>query len=171
MHLPALHHGILRASQCTLPVHLLPDNHHYLITKGLHSMPTAEKILILGGVINLLYGFVTGFMLAVIRQKTPVAPKYLMFAHTGPLMQGAMLLGLVFAVQMSTLAAGTETTGAALLSGGALLLAIKDTVNWWQTIGDEFAEKPVLGLALGTLSVLASSAGLLIVSFGVVLAR
>jgi hypothetical protein len=135
-------------------------------------MTTAEKVLVLGGVINLLYGFVTGFILAVIRQKAPVAPKYLMFAHTGPLMQGAMLLGLVFAVQMSNLAAGTETTGAALLSGGVLLLlAIKDTVNWWQTIGDEFAKKPVLGLALGTLSVLASSAGLLIVRFGVVMAR
>lgn len=133
-------------------------------------MTTAEKILVLGGVINLLYGFVTGFMLAVIRQKTPVAPKYLMFAHIGPLMQGAMLLGLVLVVQMSNLSATLENVSAMLLSGGAFLLAIKDTVNWWQTIGDEFAEKPKLGLALGTLSVLASSVGLLIVAVGVTIA-
>lgn len=133
-------------------------------------MTFAEELLVLGGVINLVYGFVTGFVLAVIRQKRAEAPKYLMFAHIGPLMQGAMLLGLVFAVQMSTLAAGVETAGAALLVVGAFLLAIKDTINWWQTIGDEFREKPVLGLAIGTLSVLTSSAGLLILTTGVITA-
>ncbi len=133
-------------------------------------MTFAEDLLVLGGVINLIYGFITGFILAVIRQKQAVAPKYLMFAHIGPLMQGAMLLGLVFAVQMSTLADGVETAGAALLVVGALLLATKDTINWWQTIGDEFREKPVLGLAIGTLSVLTSSAGLLILTIGVIVA-
>lgn len=133
-------------------------------------MTFAEELLVLGGVINLIYGFITGFILAVIRQKQAVAPKYLMFAHIGPLMQGAMLLGLVFAVQMSTLADGVETAGAALLVVGALLLATKDTINWWQTIGDEFREKPVLGLAIGTLSVLTSSAGLLILTIGVIVA-
>jgi len=133
-------------------------------------MTLAEQILVLGGIINLVYGFITGFMLAVIRQRQPVAPKYLMFAHTGPLMQGAMLLGLVFAVQMAQLSTGMETTGAVLLTIGALLLAIKDTVNWWQTIGDEFGEKPVLGLALGMLSVLTSSVGLLILAVGVIAA-
>ena len=133
-------------------------------------MTFAEELLVLGGVINLIYGLITGFILAVIRQKQAVAPKYLMFAHIGPLMQGAMLLGLVFAVQMSTLADGVETAGAALLVVGALLLATKDTINWWQTIGDEFREKPVLGLAIGTLSVLTSSAGLLILTIGVIVA-
>ena len=133
-------------------------------------MTFAEELLVLGGVINLIYGFITGFVLAVIRQKQAVAPKYLMFAHIGPLMQGAMLLGLVFAVQMSTLADGVETAGATLLVVGALLLATKDTINWWQTIGDEFREKPVLGLAIGTLSVLTSSAGLLILTIGVIVA-
>jgi hypothetical protein len=85
-------------------------------------------------------------------------------------MQGAMLLGLVFAVQMSTLATGVETVGAALLVGGAFLLATKDTINWWQTIGDEFREKPIFGLTLGALSVLTSSAGLLILTTGVITA-
>ena len=133
-------------------------------------MTVAEQILVLGGIINLIYGFITGFMLAAIRQKKAESPKYLMFAHIGPLMQGAMLLGLVFAVQMAQLSAGAETTGAVLLTVGAFLLAIKDTINWWQTIGDEFGEKPVLGLALGMVSVLASSVGLLILSFGVIAA-
>ena len=131
-------------------------------------MTTAEQILVLGGMINLIYAFVTGFMLAVIRQKQAVAPKYLLFAHTGPLMQGALLLGLVFAVQLANLSTRLEIMAALLLSGGALLLAIKDTVNWWQSIGDEFGEKPVLGLALGTVAVLASTAGLLILAIGVI---
>jgi hypothetical protein len=132
-------------------------------------MTLAEQILVLGGVINLAYGFITGFMLAAIRQKGAVAPKYLLFAHIGPLMQGAMLLGLVFAVQMAPLAAGIETTAAVLLTSGAFLLAVKDTVNWWQSIGDEFHEKPVLAMALGALSVLTSTTGLLILTVGVIM--
>ncbi|MEZ4865828.1 MAG: hypothetical protein R3C14_31230 [Caldilineaceae bacterium] len=131
-------------------------------------MTIAEQILVLGGVLNLVYGFITGFMVAMIRQKQSEAPKYLMFAHIGPLMQGAMLLGLVFAVQMSNLSTGTEAVAAALLSGGAFLLAAKDTINWWQSISDEFHEKPVLGLVLGILSVFASSVGLLILLIGVI---
>ncbi len=131
-------------------------------------MAVAEQILVLGGVINLVYGFITGFMLAAIRQKEAEAPKYLMFAHIGPLMQGAMLLGLVFAVQMSPLTDGVEIAGAALLTVGAFLLAAKDTVNWWQTIGDEFREKPMIGMTLGTISVLSSSVGLLILFVGVI---
>lgn len=132
-------------------------------------MKLAEQILVLGGVINLVYGFATGFMLAVIRQKQAMAPKYLLFAHTGPLLQGAMLLGLVFAVQMAPLAAGVETTAAALLTSGAILLAAKDTINWRQSIADEFREKPVWGMALGALSVLTSTIGLLILTVGVMM--
>jgi hypothetical protein len=84
-------------------------------------------------------------------------------------MQGAMLLGLVFAVQLANLSLWLEIIAALLLSGGALLLAIKDTVNWWQSVGDEFGEKPVLGLALGTAAVLASSTGLLLLVFGIII--
>ena len=130
-------------------------------------MTSAMKFLIVGGVINLAYSFLTGFILAAIRQKQPQPPKYLMFAHTGPLMQGAMLLGLVFAFQLSTIADSVEFWSATLLVIGSLLLAAKDTLNWIQHVEDEFRQRPPLGTILGTLSVLASTIGLIIIIVGV----
>ena len=58
-------------------------------------METAAKILIVGGILNLAYGFLTGVFLAGARKKAPTASKYLILAHTGPLMQGPMLLEFV----------------------------------------------------------------------------
>lgn len=78
-------------------------------------MTLAEQILVLGGIINLVYGFITGFILAAIRQKKVEAPKYLMFAHIGPLMQGAMLLGLV---SLSVLA---SSVGLLILAFGVIV--------------------------------------------------
>ena len=64
-------------------------------------METAAKIVIVGGVLNLAYSFVKGFLLAHARRTSPLASKYPVFVHVGPLMQGPMLLGLVFAVTLS----------------------------------------------------------------------
>ena len=55
-------------------------------------MEIAAKILIVGGVLNLAYSFLTGLLLANTRRRSPAASKYLVFAHVGPLMQGPMLL-------------------------------------------------------------------------------
>ena len=129
-------------------------------------MDAATKILVLGGVLNLAYSFLTGIFLGVVRQNSPTASKYLVFAHTGPLMQGAMLLGLVFALQVSPMDANIETLAAALLVGGSILLAFKDTLNWRQKINDEFQERPP-GFLIGGLSAVASIAGLLLVIIGV----
>ena len=131
-------------------------------------MTTAERILIVGGVLNLAYAFVTGFILSAIRMKRPEAPKYLMLAHMGPLMQGAMLLGLVWAVQMSSLLESIEAWAAGLLVAGSLFLGAKDTVNWRQGVQDEFKEMPRVGMILGALSVLTATAGLFIIVVGVV---
>jgi len=126
----------------------------------------ASKILIVGGVLNLAYGFVTGLVLSNVRRRSPDAPKYLVLAHTGPIMQGPMLLGLALAVALSSLAAETETLAASLLVAGSAMLAVKDTLNWLQGVSDEFAERsPGLFLAAGG-SVLASI-GLVILIVGV----
>jgi hypothetical protein len=128
---------------------------------------TAEKILIVGGVLNLAYGFVTGFFLAGIRMRGPESPKYLTLAHIGPLMQGPMLLALVFAVQLSTLSGSLETVAASLVVAGSALLAVGDTSNWLQGIKDAPAERPPLGTLLTAGSVVASTAGLAVLITGV----
>ena len=130
-------------------------------------MDTAAKVLIVGGVLNLAYGFLTGFLLANVRMKGPESPKYLTLAHIGPLMQGPMLLALVFAVQLSTLSGSLETIAASLLVAGSALLAVADTSNWLQGVRDAPEERPPLGTLLSASSVVASTAGLAILIAGV----
>jgi hypothetical protein len=127
-------------------------------------MDAASKILVVGGLLNLLYGLVTGIPLGRIRETEPEAPKYLMLAHIGPLMWGPILLGCVFAVQLSVLPAALETVAAASLVASSVLLGLKDTWHWRRGTRDEFAEKPVpfyLGIPMALLAFV--GLGLLIV--------
>lgn len=116
---------------------------------------------------NLAYGLLTGFFLATERMTKPEAPKYLIFAHVGPLMQGPMLLSLIFAVNLSPLSYGTESLAAWLLVAGSVFLAAKDTIYWMQGIRDEFVQRPPGGIVLGSLSAISSTLGLAILVFGV----
>ncbi|MBC7813370.1 MAG: hypothetical protein H7175_19580 [Burkholderiales bacterium] len=131
-------------------------------------MDTASKILILGGVLNLAYGLLTGIPASIIRQKQPTYSKYLRLVHIGALMWGPLLISLTLALMLSPLAEGIETLAASLMVAASFLLDAKDTLNWRMGIQDEFAEKPVLPLAFGALSSLASLAGMAIILVGVV---
>jgi hypothetical protein len=130
-------------------------------------MDTASKLLILGGVLNLLYGLLTGIPAGMIRQKQPTYSKYLRFVHIGALMWGPLLMSLSLALALSPLDAGIETLAAALMVAASILLDAKDTLNWRMGIQDEFAEKARLPLALGGLSSIASLMGILIILVGV----
>jgi hypothetical protein len=55
---------------------------------------TAAKILILGGMFNLLWGYATGVVMAKVRTSAPETPKYLSLTHVGGLMWAPILLGL-----------------------------------------------------------------------------
>jgi hypothetical protein len=130
-------------------------------------MEIAAKLLIVGGVLNLAYSFLTGFLLANTRRRSPAASKYLIFAHVGPLMQGPMLLSLVFAVTLSPQPALVKTLAASLMVAESGLLAAKDTLNWVQGVMDEFVERPPGGIVLGAISVLLGVVGLLIFMVGI----
>jgi hypothetical protein len=124
--------------------------------------------LIVGGVVNLAYGFATGFLFAKVREKQAVAPRYLVMAHTGPFMQGPMLLGLVFATNLSPLAPGLEAMAASFLVANSFLITAKDTINWMQGVNDEFAERPWLPRTLGMIGVALGTPGLAILMYGVI---
>jgi hypothetical protein len=131
------------------------------------TLSAAEKILVIGGVMNVLYGVLTGFPMALLRSRGAGAvSKYLTFAHLGPLMQGPILLGMAVAVRMSTFDGLVETWGAWLLVAGSVLLALKDTLNWLFGVQDEFRERPATR-PLGALSAVATTAGALIFAIGV----
>jgi len=129
-------------------------------------METAAKVLIVGGVLNLAYGAITGLILTSVRSRSPEAPRYLTLAHIGPLMQGPMLLGLAVATGLSSLAAGVETTAAWLLVAGSGGIAAGDTLHWLSKTGDAFAERPV-GFFSQAAGGVATGVGIFILLIGV----
>ena len=131
-------------------------------------LPTAAKILIAGGTLNLGLAFVLGFILSGKRLRNPDAdPGYLVHAHRVSLQEGFMLLGLTFAVLLSPLASGLETVGASLLVASSAFQDGSAIVNWLQGVRDEFAERSP-GLTLATINALLAVAGLAILVVGVI---
>ncbi len=132
-------------------------------------MNLPEKILILSGVLNLAYATLTGFAYAFARMKAEFPSRYLQAAHIGPLMQGAMILGLVFAFQYASLGETLSLVGASAFAVSSLFLGLKDTADWLQGIKDEFQENPPLGKILGTIGVVANVVGIGIITYGILI--
>ncbi len=127
----------------------------------------ASRILIIGGLVHLVWGLMTGIPMGTLRMNGKEVPRYLTLSHMGGLMQGPLLLGLVFAVHLSKLAPLWETVAASSVAVASTLLVIKDTLNWWLKIEDEFAERPPwfhLGVVLVPLYIV----GILVLCVGVV---
>ncbi len=104
-------------------------------------MDTATRILIVGGMFVLAFGLLLGIPMAVARNESPRAPRYLLAAHLAAIIQGGMLLALTIAVGFSTLSSGIETTAASLLVGGVALFDAGLALNWVQGVQDAFEEK------------------------------
>jgi hypothetical protein len=105
-------------------------------------MDYAEKVLIVGGVLNLGYGAVTGLIISRLRTSSPDVPRHLTLAHIGPFMQGPMLLALVVAFGLASLPSGLAGTTAWLLVGGSFGIAAGDTLLWLRGARDAFKERP-----------------------------
>lgn len=131
-------------------------------------MSFAEKILIVGGVLNIAYGLLIGIPVAIIRLNSPTYSKYLRVVHIGALMWGPILISLSLALVLSTLDESIELVAAWLIVIASILLNAKDTINWLMGTNDEFAEKPRLPILLGGLSSIASIISILIISVGVI---
>ncbi len=128
-------------------------------------MTTAIQLLLIYGMIVLLLGFTLGSVLGALRSKQPEVRK-LALAHVETLMQGAMILGVAFAVSATGWDGTLATTGAALLVAGSAMQAAGVTLNWITKTGDQFAEKSP-GFILNSLSSFASFPGLIILAFGI----
>ena len=104
-------------------------------------MTTADAILILTAIALLFSGAVTGFFMSRIRLSAPDTPKYLRFAHLASYGQAPILLGVVVVLGLSGMPDTFNTATAIVFSAGAVLLVVKDLINWLAGTGDEFAEK------------------------------
>jgi hypothetical protein len=132
------------------------------------AITVAERVLIVGGVLNLAYGMLLGYPITVIRAKgAPATPKYLMTTHVSALLHAAILLGLVWAARLSTPGPGWQDVAAWLLVASSALIAAKNTLNWLTGVQDEFGEKPTYAVPLAALAALGTTAGVGIFLVGV----
>ncbi len=131
-------------------------------------MEPGMKILVWGGLANLVYGFLTGFLFAQARGSSEFAPRYLVMAHVGPLMQGTMLLALTAAIPLILLPGTAMTLGCALLVLSSACFAIKDTINWHLGVTDEFRQRPAIPRLLALTGAPIATMGLLILVVGAI---
>jgi len=129
-------------------------------------MDPASKILVVGGMVNLLVGFVTGVPYVVLQARGQEVSKYLRFVHVGGFLQAPLLFGLVIALQLSALSDRVELAGASLMVATTLVLLLKDTLNWLGGVKNELAEKSIGG-KIGILIPLLGFPAVGIFSYGV----
>jgi uncharacterized membrane protein YiaA len=136
--------------------------------RGLMGISLAEKVLIVGGVLNLAYGAVLGFAIVAKRVRgAPATQRYLMAAHIGTLLHAALLLGMTWAAQLSALGAVWNEAAAWLLVLESALIAAKDTINWLTGVEDEFTDKAKTAPPLAALGAVAVTSGIVIFLVGV----
>jgi len=129
-------------------------------------MGTSEKVLIVGGSLSLMYGFLLGLPLTMARMQAAAASRHLVTAHLAAIIQGATLLALSGVMGFSDLPDTIETIAAALLVGGAMLFVAGAIANWRQNVEDHFAVRSI-GWKLFSASGPANLAGAAIVLTGV----
>jgi hypothetical protein len=130
-------------------------------------MDTAAKVLIIGGLASLLFSFVMAFNLALARMADPEADRHLLLqVHVVSLWEGFMLLGLVWAVALSDLSSGLETTAALLIVAGGALQLISNTMGWRQNNTNLFAPPRGLTFQLARINAILATAGLVILVIG-----
>lgn len=123
----------------------------------------AIRILIAGGIANLVLSFALGWVLSALRTKQSIEPtRWLLTAHVVSLQEGMMLLGLAYALGFGRISASWAVAGAWLLVIGSVFQDLSGIVNWLRRTGDQFAEKS-LGWVLASINAVLNTAGLAIV--------
>ena len=131
------------------------------------ALASQAHILVVAGVLNLVFSFALGWVLGAKRAKEPItALHWLQTAHVVSLQEGMMLLGLAYALQWAVLSSAWATAGVWLLVAGSVLQDLSGFVNWLRGTGDQFAEKSA-GWVLASINAVLNTAGLAIVTFGV----
>ena len=130
--------------------------------------PYAVRVLILGGVLNLVLSFGLGWVLSAKRMKEPIAKHHwLLVAHTVSLQEGLMLLALSWAVMFAELSTTVAATGAWLLVLASVFQDLSGVANWLTRTDDQFAAKST-GWLLASINAVLNTVGLAIIAYGVV---
>lgn len=130
-------------------------------------MTTAQTIFVVYGVIILAYGFILGVPLAAQRMRSTRAPRHLVTTHLSALIQGALHLGLAFAMGSFELGIGWANTAAWLIVVASAFETLGGTINWLSGTDDQFAERS-FGFRFNSLVGPPAIVGILIIVVGVV---
>jgi hypothetical protein len=127
----------------------------------------ATRILVVGGVANLVLSFLLGWLLSAKRMKEPIDKHHwLLVAHEVSLQEGLMLLGLAFALGFAKLSPGVANAGAWMLVAGSVFQDASGILNWLTATGDQFEARGP-GWIAATVNAVLNTAGLGIVAWGV----
>src|SRR5262245_6093564 len=130
-----------------------------------NELSAAGRVLIVGGVLNLVLSFLLGWVLSARRMKGPMEPlRWLLTAHEVSLQEGVMLLCLAFAARYSNLPASIATAGAWLLVVGSAFQDFSGIVNWLRKTNDQFAERS-FGWILASTNAVLNTIGLGITAY------
>jgi len=129
------------------------------------TVSTAQQIFVGYGTTILAVGFLLGTVLGSLRMHAPPV-RGLATAHVETLLQGAMHLGLAFAVGLVGFDSNAATWGAALLVAGSAMQATGVTLNWLTGTRDQFAERSA-GFKINSISSFVIWPGLVLTVWGV----
>ena len=132
------------------------------------STSIVVKILVLGGVGNVLLSFVLGWVLSAYRLREPIMPHHwLLVAHTVSLQEGLLLFALAFAAQFAVLPTSVAVGAAVSLVVASVLQDASGIANWLRRTGDQF-EARSFGWKLASANAILNTLGLLGLGVGIV---
>jgi len=133
------------------------------------ELDLSVRLLVGGGLLNLVLSFVLGWVLSLYRTRGPMDPhRWLLTAHEVALQEGLLLLGLAFAMRYAICSQALALSGAALVVVASLFQDFSGIVNWLRHTKDQFAERSG-GWILASINAVLNTAGLAILAYAIVL--
>lgn len=135
------------------------------------DMAAAAEILILGGLLNLVFSFLMGLVLASQRKQgdktVPIEKlRWLLSSHEVSMLEGFMCISLGFAVQFADLSINASKAAAWLIIVASAFQDCQGIVNHIRGIDDQFKQKS-LGWIFGVVQALGALPGVLMIVGGV----
>jgi hypothetical protein len=105
-------------------------------------MTTPQAILIIGGLINILFSSLAGYMVLWIRSRDTKAPisRYAVTTHTAAIMNGTLLFGLAVAIPHTGFIAPINIGIACAEVLATFLSSGRNVINWTRGHTDAIAE-------------------------------
>ena len=132
------------------------------------AMQTASKILIVGGLGNLLFGFLFGFVVSRTRLADSESEDYgTSDVHLGSLLQGLVLLGLALAIGLSPLRARIESGAALVVVVGSIFQALAAVAAWQAGYTSPFSARGI-AYQLASINMILTVLGIGVLTIGAI---